>query len=264
MTTPQVVINCLKRSLNYTEGKLDSSSTFYKKGVENLKQIRSLALKVAACADEILKQYDEGLEDNTICIEEHVPSLNEKKAAGIIKPEVHKVAEDVNPLANIPKTYKSITRSVASMPIDDFCSESSYRLAQVLSMYFYLRFDSRNDPDHIHHFRRDNFKDYMMAWVVTYAHYEASGDVEAFFDEAERFCKRIRSKKERYTLPKMCIGNFFLIRDQELELEAEIFDIVEDAWSDLWISGYREFYFVDTVPSDYLPERDLESFIKII
>ena len=278
MTTPQVAISNLKRSLQFTLIASESDSKLYKKGVAHIEEIRDLAIAIAKVSVGILSEYGvpepeplfereevetkekyiKNQKNTNKSLEEQVKDAS--KYAKSHKEEIKKsISESCQAtsldLASIPKVFKTVAHKTSDVATEEFKFPQTKAIATVVSQYFGLRFSAKNDPNHIHKFRRQNFRDYMLAWVIAYSDYNLNGKSSTFRGETDKFFDRVKSGKERYTLPKFVANYFFkIVNEGILDLNVETRAAAMSIWNDLWVHGYNMFESIDSIPTEYLPD----------
>lgn len=278
MTTPQVAINNLERSLKYAEDRLESNTNMYQKGIDHILKIRQLAYDILQCTEEILELQNVDMKSlkktkkKVKKPKESSKKQKEVKKSGQVKTsdpyldtkfkQLENLEKKLDPRYNIPRVYKQVTANTANKPIDDFKSKECYELSNIISEYFSVRFDPKYDPNHIHLFRRENFGEYLMSFIVTYIECGFDNNLKKFRKEIEKFISSVKHGHEKYTLPRICASSFFSIRDRTYEPNDNVKTLINRMWCQLLNAGYNEFCYEASIEDKYKPEFVLGTFIR--
>ena len=307
MVTFQSALNGINRDIQYMVEQTESQTTKYHKTIDNIQEIKNLALQLIDKSDKFLvnytqininygikevnnsnvnqfiitdsKQFLETLKeylhvDETNPKEKHVeicpaePIDIEPTTISIVEDEKHTESPGYTLIKDFNAKFKEVVIQTANFK--SYQDEATRECAKICGELFKERFDRTNDPNGIHKFKIENYRDYLISTILTYAIKTDSQEITDFRYEFDDWIERVKDGTMPYTLPKSIADVYFGCIDPKFESKS--FKITKGAagtfitiWNNLWDLNYKKFNMYKDCDFSYLmPSDRLDWIIQTI
>ena len=242
MCSVTAAMNGLKRSISYTKEKRDSSSAFYSSTIENLNEIKALAEQLIQIVDEALAKaenfQDQELESSEtqlipIVEVEEVADINEVKAS----------FEIPSTSRTYLKKLKSTVNALGKIDLKQYEFKPAKECIDLACQYFDVRFDKRNDPNHIHVFDQKCYINYLASFVLDYANHYIDNTIDEFKLMLYSWLDDVKLGLCKYTMPPDMSYLFFeMVNSDNVEscYSYEAYIVAQDIWKCLWDLGLSD------------------------
>ena len=148
--------------------------------------------------------------------------------------------------SNFIRDFKKILKEVHALPVEKFSSPEIKAVSDLVFEYFDIRFNKKYDPNQIHWFSREKFRDYLVSILLGYSQSMINNTNFEFYDDFMNWLNDIKKIPSRYTLPFNCFTIYFNViniepSDIAFHLDKEVVTVFYNMWNELWSLGYYKF-----------------------